>query len=159
MVHVIFRRGVFHWESPEIQALDSSISAFQHEKVLEYLGLTGRENIFITSVDIKKPIMIVEEAKEERPPKGVTVLDIGEIRTVGYKRELLVYDVQFMCDIGDVFYNIVFSIGMIITPNIKSVESVSIALLQKIPSDIKSGVDVTYEEYLVYGKKPKLVLR
>lgn len=159
MVHVIFRGGVFHWESPEIQALDSSLDAFQHEKVLDYLGLTGRENIFITSVDIKKPITIVEEAKEERPPKGVTVLDIGDVRTVGYKRELLVYRVQVMCTINKVFHNIIFSIGMIITPNIKSVESVEIELLQKIPPDIKSGVDVTMEEYRVYGKKPNLVLR
>jgi len=159
MVHVIFRQGVFHWESPEIQAISSSIDALQHEKVWEYLGLTGRENIFIRSVDIKKPITIVEEAKEERPPKGITVLDIGEIRTFGYKRELLVYEVQVMCDIGDVFYNIIFSIGMIITPNIKSVESVSIELLQKTPPDIKVRVNVTEEEFRVYGRKPKLVLR
>jgi len=155
MVHVIFRRGVFHWESPEIQALSSSIDALQHEKVWEYLGLTGRENIFIRSVDIKKPIAITEEAVEEKPPPGLTILDVGAVRTVGYGRELLVYDVQFMCDIGDTFYNIIFSIGMIITPNIKSVESVSIELLQKIPPEIKSGT----EEYRVYGKKPKLVLR
>ena len=159
MVHVIFRYGVFHWESPEIQALSVSIDALQHEKAWEYLGLTGRENIFIRSVDIKKPITIVEEAKEEKPPKGITVLDIGAVRTVGYRRELLVYDVQFICDIGDVLYNIIFSIGMIITEHIKSVKSVSIELLQKIPHDIKSGVDVTTEEYRVYGRKPRKVLQ
>ena len=155
MVHVIFRQGSIDWTSPETRALGSAVDALQQDKVLDYLGLTGRENIFIRSVYIKKPIAIIEEAVGEKPPSGITILDVGAVRTVGYGRELLVYDVQFMCDIGDTFYNIVFSIGMIITEHIKSVESVSVELLQKIPPEIKSGT----EGYRVYGKKPKLVLR
>ena len=154
MVHVIFRQSAFHWESPEIQALSSSIDALQGQKVLDYLGLTGRENIFIRSVDITRLVEISEEAREAKPPPGLTVLDIGEPRTVGYGREFLEYKVQFMCDIGDVFYNILFYVGMIITPNVKSIKSVAVELIQKVPSG------VTYEQAkaLLGYSKPRVEL-
>ena len=158
MVHVIFRSGAFHWESPEIEALSASIDALQRGKTLDYLGLTGRENIFISSVDLTRLVGVSEEARELKPPSGITVLDIDEPRTIGYGRELLEYKVQFMCDIGEVFHNIVFYIGMIFTPKIKSLESVAVELLQKIPPDIKSGVDVSWEEFRIYGRKPRISL-
>lgn len=159
MVHVVFDWGAFHMESPEITALSASIDALKGSKVWEYLGLTGKESIFITSVDITKFVGIVEEPKEEKPPPGVTFIDIGEVRTVGYPRELLEYKVQFSCKIKDVFYNILFFVGIVWTKNIQSVESVSIELLQCIPPDIKVSVNVTQEEYLSYGRKPRKVLR
>ena len=155
MVHVIFRQGVFHWESPEIQALSSSIDAFQHEKVLDYLGLTGRENIFIRSVDIKKPIVITEEAIGEKPPPGLTILDVDAVRTVGEIRELLSYKVQFFCDIKEVMHNIIFYIDMIWTKMVKSIKSVSIELLQKVPA----GMPIDQASALPGYSKPRVVLR
>lgn len=145
-------------ESPEITALGSSISALQQSSVWEYLGLTGKESIFIESVYITKIVGIVEEPKEVKPSPGITFIDIGETRTVGYPRELLEYKVQIQCKIKYVLYNILFFVGIIWTKNIKSVESVSIELLQCIPPDIKVSVNVTQEEYLSYGYKPRKVL-
>ena len=155
MVHVIFKSGAFRWESGEIKALGSSVDALYQEDVWEYLGLTGRENIFIRSVDITKPITVVEEAVEEKPPPGITVLDVGAICTVGYKRELLDYKVQFFCDIKEVMHNIVFHIGIIWTENIKSVESVSIELLQRVPA----GMPIDQASTLPGYSKPMKVLR
>jgi hypothetical protein len=77
----------------------------------------------------------------------------------GAGRELLQYKVQFSCDINEVFYNIVFYVSMIVTPNIKSLQSVAIELLQRIPPGVRAGFEgVTEKEYLVYGKKPILVV-
>jgi hypothetical protein len=159
MVKVCLRQSAFHWESNEIEALSASVDALQRGSVLEYLGLTGDEDIFIRSVDISSVIEATEEAREEKPPSGITVLDIDEVRTIGAGRELLVYKVQFMCDVNEDFYNIVFHVGMIVTPNIKSLQSVSVELLQCIPPDVKAGIaGVTDKEYRVYGKKPRMEL-
>lgn len=159
MVKVCFRQSAFHWESNEIEALSASVDALQRGSVSEYLGLTGDEDIFIRSVDITSVAMITEEAREAKLPHGVTVLDIGEIRTIGAGRELLQYKVQFMCTVNEVYYNIVFYVSMIVTPNIKSLQSVAIELLQCIPPSVRAGFDgVTEKEYLVYGKKPMKVL-
>jgi len=158
MVHVVLDWGAFHMDSPEITALSSSIDALQRSNVWEYLGLTGREDIVIDSIDIKKLVGIVEEPKEEKPPPGITFIDMGEVRTAGYPRELLEYKVQLFCKVKSVFYNINFFVGIIWTRNIKSVKSVSIELLQCIPPDIKVGVNVTQEEFLSYGQKPRKVL-
>ncbi len=136
MVNVIFKWSAFHWESPEIEALSASIDALYTSKAWKYLGITGEENILVRSVDIERITKVSEEARktEVRPPKGITVLDIGEMRTIGYGREYLEYKVRFSCDINETFYNIVFYIGQIIAPNIKSLESVVIELIQKIPA-------------------------
>jgi len=158
MVHVIFDWGAFHMESPEITALSSSIDSLQQSVVWEYLGLTGEESIVIDSVDITKFAGILEEPKEEKPPPGITFIDVGEVRTIGYPRELLEYKVQLRCKVKDVLYNILFFVGIVWTKNIKSVKSISIELLQCIPPDIKVGVNVTMEEYLSYGAKPRKVL-
>ena len=158
MVHVIFDWGAFHMESPEITALSSSIDALQQSIVWEYLGLTGKESIFIESVDITKFAGILEEPKEVKPPPGITFIDVDEVSTAGYPRELLEYKVRISCKIKDVFYNILFFVGIVWTRNIKSVKSISIELLQCIPPDIKVSVNVTQEEYLSYGRKPRRVL-
>lgn len=159
MVKVCFRPSAFHWESNEIEALSASVDALQRGSVLEYLGLTGDEDIFIRSVDITEIVGITEEAREAKPPPGLTILDVGEVRTFGAGRELLEYKVQFMCEVNEAFYNIVFYVGMIVTPNIKSLQSVSVELLQCIPPSVLAGVDaVTEAEYQVYGKKPRKVL-
>lgn len=159
MVKVCFKQSAFHWESNEIEALAASVDALQRGSIAEYLGLTGNEDIFIRSVDITSVAEITEEAKEAPPPSGITVLDLGELRTIGAGREMLTYKVRFGCDVNEVFYNIVFYVSMIVTPNIKSLQSVSIELLQCIPPDVRAGVaGVTDEEYLVYGKKPRMVV-
>jgi len=158
MVHVIFDWGAFHMESPEITALSSSIDVLRRSNVWEYLGLTGKESIFIYSVDITKVIGVTEEPKEEKPPPGITFIDVGEVRTIGHPRELLEYKVQLQCKIKDVFYNILFFVGIVWTKHIKSVKSISIELLQCIPPNIKVDVNVTQEEYLSYGAKSRKVL-
>jgi hypothetical protein len=159
MVKVCFKWGAFHWETNEIEALSASIDALQQGTVSKYLGLTGDEDILIRSVDITSLVEVTEEAREAKPPSGITVLDVGEVRTFGAGRELLTYKVQFMCDVNEVFYNIVFHISMIVTPNIKSLQSVAIELLQCIPPDVRAGVaGVTDKEYRGYGKKPMKVL-
>lgn len=155
MVNVIFRQGVLHWESGEITALGCSVDALYRKDVWEYLGLTGREDIFIRSVDITKPVAIVEEAPaEEKPLPGITVLEVGVVRTVGYKRELLRYEVQFICDIKEVMHNIVFYVDMIWTKMYKSVDSISIELLQKVPA----GMPVDQAGAMPGYSKPKKVL-
>jgi hypothetical protein len=159
MVKVCFKWGAFHWETNEIEALSASIDAFQRSTVSGYLGLTGDEDIFIRSVYITSVAEITEEAREAKPPSGITFLDLDEVRTIGAGRELLQYKVQFSCDINEVFYNLVFYVSMIVTPNIKSLQSVAIELLQCIPPSVRAGFDdVTEKEYLVYGKKPILVV-
>jgi hypothetical protein len=154
MVKVCFKWGAFHWESPEIEALSASIDALQRGNVSEYLGLTGDEDIFIRSVDIASVVEVTEEAREAKPPSGITVLDVDEVRTFGAGRELLTYKVQFMCDVNEDFYNVVFYVGMIVTPNIKSLQSVSVELLQHIPN----GVKPSFDEIAGYGKKPRMEL-
>lgn len=155
MVHVIFKLGSIDWESPETRALGSATDALYQDKVLDYLGLTGRENIFIKDVRIERLAAVTEEALEEKPPPGLTILDIAAIRTVGEIRELLSYKVQFMCDIEDVFYNIIFYIDMIWTKNVKSIKSVSIELLQKVPA----GMSISQASVLPGYSKPMKVLR
>jgi len=158
VVHVIFKWGAFHMESPELTALNASIDGLQRSKVWEYLGLTGRENIFIESVDITKIVGVTEEPTEEKPPSGITFIDVGAVRTIGHPRELLQYKVQIFCKVKDVLYNILFFIGIVWTKNIKSVESLAIELLQCLPPDIKVGVSVTQDEYQSYGRKPMEVM-
>jgi len=155
MVHVIFKWGSIDWESPETRALGSAVDALQQDKALEYLGLTGRENIFITGVRIERLVAVTEEAIEAKPPPGLTILDVDAVRTVGEPRELLSYKVQFFCDITKVMHNIVFYVDMIWTKNVKSIKSVSIELLQKVPA----GMPVDQASALPGYSKPRMVLR
>jgi len=155
MVNVIFKQGSIDWESHETRALGSATDALYQGKVLDYLGLTGKEDIFIKDVRIERIVAVTEEALEEKPPPGLTILDIDTVRTFGEIRELLSYKVQFMCDINDVFYNIVFYIEMIWTKMVKSIKSVSIELLQKVPA----GMSVSQASALPGYSKPMEVLR
>jgi len=155
MVNVIFKWGSIDWESPETRALGSAVDALQQDKALEYLGLTGKENIFITDVRIERIVTVTEEALEEKPPPGLTILDVGAVRTIGEPRELLSYKVQFFCDIKKVMHNIVFYIEIIWTKNVKSIKSVSIELLQKVPA----GMSVDQAIVLPGYSKPRMVLR
>jgi len=68
---------------------------------------------------------------------------------------LLSYKVQFFCYIKEVMYNIVFYIGMIWTKNVKSIKSVSIELLQKVPA----GMPVDQASAMPGYSKPMKVLR
>ena len=155
MVNVIFKWGSIDWESPETRALGSAVDALQQGTALGYLGLTDRDNIFIKDVRIERIVAVTEEAVEAKPPPGLTILDVGAVRTVDEIRELLSYKVQFFCDINDVMHNIVFYIEMIWTKNIKSIKSVSIELLQKVPA----GVAVDQASMLPGYSKPRMVLR
>jgi len=155
MVNVIFKWGSIDWESPETRALGSAVDALQQDKAFEYLGLTGKENIFIDDVRIERIVAVTEEAIEAKPPPGLTILDVDAVVTVGEPRELLSYKVQFFCDINDVMHNIVFYIEMIWTKMVKSVKSVSIELLQKVPN----GMPVDQASALPDYSKPRMVLR
>jgi len=154
MVHVIFKSGSIDWESPETRALGSAVDALQLGNALDYLGLTGKEDIFIDDVKIERIVAVTEEAVGVKPPPGLTILDVDAVRTVGEIRELLSYKVQFFCYIKEVMYNIVFYIDMIWTKMAKSVKSISIELLQKVPA----GMPIDQASALPGYSKPRMVL-
>jgi hypothetical protein len=154
MVKVCFDWSVFHWENPEIEALNMAIGALHQGRVWKYLEITGKEDILIDSVYIERVTTVTEEAKESKPPPGLTILNLDETRTIGAGRDLLEISVQIFCNINQVRYNIKFFVGMIITPNIKSIESVEIELLQKMPK----GTSITEASKLPDYSKPRIKL-